>query len=45
MYVSSDADETLSWIGEKESALTSDDFGRDLNNVQALQRKHEGTER
>uniref|UniRef100_A0A2A6CFM8 Spc-1 n=1 Tax=Pristionchus pacificus TaxID=54126 RepID=A0A2A6CFM8_PRIPA len=40
-----DADETLSWIGEKESALTSDDFGRDLNNVQALQRKHEGTER
>ncbi|GMR45924.1 hypothetical protein PMAYCL1PPCAC_16119, partial [Pristionchus mayeri] len=40
-----DADETLAWIGEKEAALSTDDFGRDLNNVQALQRKHEGTER
>ncbi|CAI5455840.1 unnamed protein product [Caenorhabditis angaria] len=40
-----DADETLAWIGEKDSALSSDDYGRDLNNVQALQRKHEGTER
>lgn len=40
-----DVDETLGWIGEKEAGLSSDDFGRDLNNVQALQRKHEGTER
>uniref|UniRef100_A0A914P3Y4 SH3 domain-containing protein n=3 Tax=Panagrolaimus TaxID=55784 RepID=A0A914P3Y4_9BILA len=40
-----DADELLSWIAEKETNLSSDDFGRDLNNVQALQRKHEGTER
>ncbi|PAV55545.1 hypothetical protein WR25_20353 [Diploscapter pachys] len=40
-----DAEETLSWIAEKDSALSSDDYGRDLNNVQALQRKHEGTER
>lgn len=40
-----DADETLAWIGEKDLALSSDDYGRDLNNVQALQRKHEGTER
>ncbi|MFH4975655.1 hypothetical protein AB6A40_002364 [Gnathostoma spinigerum] len=38
-------DETLAWIGEKDTALSSDDYGRDLNNVQALQRKHEGTER
>lgn len=40
-----DIDETLAWIGEKDSTLSSDDYGRDLNNVQALQRKHEGTER
>lgn len=40
-----DIDETLAWIGEKEATLSSDDFGRDLNSVQALQRKHEGTER
>jgi len=35
----------LAWIGEKESTLATNDYGRDLNNVQALQRKHEGTER
>ncbi|KAL3092945.1 hypothetical protein niasHS_004972 [Heterodera schachtii] len=40
-----DIDETLAWMGEKELTLATDDFGRDLNNVQALQRKHEGTER
>lgn len=40
-----DIDETLAWMGEKELTLASDDYGRDLNNVQALQRKHEGTER
>ncbi len=30
---------------EKERALLSDDCGRDLASVQALQRKHEGLER
>uniref|UniRef100_A0A1I8B6Y0 Spectrin alpha chain n=1 Tax=Meloidogyne hapla TaxID=6305 RepID=A0A1I8B6Y0_MELHA len=40
-----DIDETSAWIGEKESTLATNDYGRDLNNVQALQRKHEGTER
>eukprot|EP00117_Sycon_ciliatum_P010415 scpid4432/ scgid12327/ Spectrin alpha chain, brain; Alpha-II spectrin; Fodrin alpha chain; Spectrin, non-erythroid alpha chain len=40
-----DADETKSWINEKGMALSSDDFGRDLAGVQALQRKHEGLER
>ncbi|VDO46402.1 unnamed protein product, partial [Onchocerca flexuosa] len=40
-----DIDETLAWIGEKDATLSLDDYGRDLNNVQALQRKHEGTER
>uniref|UniRef100_A0A915I988 Uncharacterized protein n=1 Tax=Romanomermis culicivorax TaxID=13658 RepID=A0A915I988_ROMCU len=40
-----DIDETAAWIAEKDSALSLDDFGRDLTTVQALQRKHEGTER
>jgi len=40
-----DADETKSWINEKDVALSSDDYGRDLASVQALQRKHEGLER
>ncbi|KAL3096388.1 hypothetical protein niasHS_004354 [Heterodera schachtii] len=40
-----DIDETLVWMGKKELTLATDDFGRDLNNVQALQRKHEDTER
>lgn len=40
-----DVEETLAWIGDKDAALSVDDFGRDLTSVQALQRKHEGTER
>lgn len=40
-----DIDETIAWIAEKDAALSGDDFGRDLASVQALQRKHEGTER
>lgn len=40
-----DIDETKDWIQEKNEALDSDDFGRDLRSVQALQRKHEGVER
>ncbi|XP_030853592.1 spectrin alpha chain, non-erythrocytic 1 isoform X3 [Strongylocentrotus purpuratus] len=40
-----DADETIGWINEKDSILSVDDYGRDLASVQALQRKHEGTER
>lgn len=35
----------MAWIAEKDATLSSDDFGRDLTTVQALQRKHEGTER
>lgn len=38
-------DETKSWMNEKETALLSDDYGRDSASVQALQRKHEGLER
>ena len=40
-----DADETIAWIQEKDAVLSSDDYGRDLASVQALQRKHEGVER
>ena len=41
----SDVDETKDWITEKDDTLDSEDFGRDLRSVQALQRKHEGVER
>lgn len=40
-----DVDETVAWIADKDSALSSEDYGKDLATVQALQRKHEGTER
>lgn len=40
-----DVDETKSWMNEKDTVLLSDDYGRDLASVQALQRKHEGLER
>ena len=44
-HVFRDADETISWIMEKDAILSSDDYGRDLASVQALRRKHEGVER
>ena len=34
-------DETHSWINEKDQALSTEDFGRDLASVQALQRRHQ----
>ena len=40
-----DADETIAWINEKDALISSDDGGKDLASVQALQRKHEGVER
>merc|ERR1712020_343776 len=40
-----DADETIAWITEKDTLLSSDDYGKDLASVQTLQRKHEGVER
>lgn len=39
------ADETKSWMNEKASDVLSEEYGRDLASVQALQRKHEGLER
>lgn len=43
--LNSEAMETLAWITEKGELLSSDDIGKDLISVQALQRKHEVTER
>lgn len=40
-----DAMETENWINEKDASLSSDDTGRDLPSIQALQRKHDGLER
>ena len=40
-----DADETITWIEEKNILLSPDDFGKDLASVQTLQRKHDGLER
>ncbi|XP_055551148.1 spectrin beta chain, non-erythrocytic 1 isoform X2 [Wyeomyia smithii] len=38
------ADETISWINEKISAVLSDDYGHDLETIQALVRTHESFE-
>ncbi|XP_066591797.1 spectrin beta chain, non-erythrocytic 5 isoform X2 [Prorops nasuta] len=38
------ADETISWIQEKESTLSTDGYGHDLETIQALVRKHQGFE-
>lgn len=38
------ADETISWIHEKDTVLSSEDFGHDLESIQALVRRHEGFE-
>ena len=43
--INRDADDTQAWIIEKDVALSSTDYGRDLASVQALQRKHEALER
>ena len=40
-----DIDEAISWINEKDGILSSDEYGKDLANVQALQRKHDTIER
>ena len=45
VVVGRETDETKSWMNEKDTALMSDDYGRDLASVQALRRRHEGLER
>ena len=39
-----DADDTLEWIQEKDGIVSSDDYGHDLESVQALISRHEGME-
>ena len=34
-------DETKGWLNEKDQALSTDDCGKDLASVQALQRRHQ----
>ncbi|XP_034253991.1 spectrin beta chain, non-erythrocytic 1 isoform X5 [Thrips palmi] len=38
------ADETISWIQEKDATLMSEGYGQDLETIQALVRKHQGFE-
>lgn len=35
------ADETITWVAEKEANLLSEDYGQDLETIQGLVRKHE----
>ncbi|XP_071547281.1 spectrin beta chain, non-erythrocytic 5 isoform X4 [Panulirus ornatus] len=39
------ADETISWIAEKDAFISSEDYGHDLETIQSLARKHQGFER
>lgn len=39
------ADETISWISEKDAIISSEDYGHDLETIQVLARKHQGFER
>ena len=39
-----DADDAIEWIQEKELLICTDDYGGDLQSVQALLAKHEGYE-
>ena len=39
-----DADDAIEWIQEKDTLVSSPDFGQDLQSVQALIVKHEGFE-
>lgn len=39
------ADEAISWMQEKDAALSNEDFGPDLESIQTLILKHEGFQR
>ena len=39
------ADETISWIAEKDAVISSEDYGHDLETIQGLARIHQGFER
>ncbi|XP_050536729.1 spectrin beta chain, non-erythrocytic 5 isoform X2 [Daktulosphaira vitifoliae] len=38
------ADETISWIQEKDALLAAEDYGHDLDTIQTLIQKHQGFE-
>ncbi|XP_039289552.1 LOW QUALITY PROTEIN: spectrin alpha chain, non-erythrocytic 1-like [Nilaparvata lugens] len=38
------ADETISWIQEKDATICAEGYGQDLETIQALVRKHQGFE-
>ncbi|VDQ11665.1 unnamed protein product [Trichobilharzia regenti] len=40
-----DTDKAISWVNERSIPLSTEDCGRDLTSVQALQGKHEALER
>lgn len=37
-----DCDETIGWIQERDAAMSSEDYGQDLESVQSLIRRHDG---
>ena len=39
------ADETVSWISEKDAYISPEDYGNDIETIQQLVRKHHGFER
>merc|ERR1719427_874229 len=39
------ADETISWIGEKEAEISADEVGQDLETIQSLIERQEGFQR
>merc|ERR1719445_207309 len=39
------ADETISWIGEKEAEMSADETGHDLETIQSLLERHQGLQR
>ena len=39
------ADETISWIGEKEAEMSADEIGQDLETIQSLLERQEGLQR
>ena len=39
------ADETISWIGEKEAEMSTDETGQDLETIQSLIERQQGLTR
>ena len=39
------ADETISWISEKEAEISTDELGQDLETIQSLLERQQGFQR